>query len=121
MDPQVQHALAHGRLIDITTIGKATGQPRRIEIWFHNLDGHIYITGRPGRRDWYANLIANPTFTFHLKEDVKADLPAHARPITDTTEKRAVLTRIFQQPNWSGDLDAWMAHSPLIEVIFTTA
>ena len=65
MDEQVRHALGHGRTIDITTIGRASGEPRRIEIWFHNIDGHIYITGTPGRRDWYANLRADPNFTFH--------------------------------------------------------
>ena len=118
MDPQVQHALATERVIDITTIGKSSGQPRRIEIWFHNLDGRIYITGLPGRRDWYANLIANPAFTFHLKQALQADLPAHARPITEVSEKRAVLTRIFQQSGWSGDLEQWVAQSPLVEVTF---
>ncbi|MDQ2999008.1 MAG: nitroreductase/quinone reductase family protein [Chloroflexota bacterium] len=60
MDEQVRHALEHGRTIDITTIGRTSGEPRRIEIWFHNVDGHIYITGTPGRRSWYANLRANP-------------------------------------------------------------
>lgn len=121
MDPHVQHALDHGRVIDITTIGKNTGQPRRIEIWFHNLDGRIYITGLPGRRDWYANLIAHPAFTFHLKQGIQADLPAHARAITDAAEKRVVLTQVFQQPGWSGDLEQWVAQSPLVEVTFDVA
>src|SRR4051812_27381293 len=70
-------ALAQDRVIDITTIGRKTGEPRRIEIWFHRLDGRYYITGTPGRpRDWYANLVAQPGFTFHLKESATADLPA---------------------------------------------
>jgi F420H(2)-dependent quinone reductase len=44
------------RVIDITTTGRKTGEPRRIEIWFHRLDGRYFITGAPGRpRDWYAN------------------------------------------------------------------
>ena len=67
MDAQVQHALEQGGVIDITTSGRTTGQPRRIEIRFHHIAGQVYITGRPPRgRAWYANLLAHPEFTFHL-------------------------------------------------------
>ena len=118
MDEQVRQALAQGQTIDITTIGRKSGQPRRIEIWFHNFDGRIYITGRPGRRDWYANLHTNPNFTFHLKHDVRADLPARAVLIEEPEAKRALIQRVCQVPGWSGDLETWVAHSPLIEVVF---
>jgi deazaflavin-dependent oxidoreductase (nitroreductase family) len=80
MNKAVKQALERDRTIDITTRGRTTGQPRRTEIWFHNLDGHLYITGTPGRRDWYANLLANPEFTFHLKQRVQVDLSARATP-----------------------------------------
>jgi len=118
MDEQVRRALEQGQTIDITTIGRSSGQPRRIEIWFHNINGHIYITGRPGRRDWYANLRANPQLTFHLKHAVSADLPARAALIEDPEAKRVILERVLQTPGWSGDLDTWVAESPLIEVAF---
>jgi deazaflavin-dependent oxidoreductase (nitroreductase family) len=114
----VRRALAEGRTIDITTIGRRSGEPRRLEMWFHNLDGRIYITGTPGRRDWYANLVAHPAFTFHLKEGVAADLDARATPITDPTDRRAILTRVVGRVNRAADLDAWLAESPLVEVTF---
>ena len=47
MDDTIQRALDHGHTIDITTTGSRTGQPRRIELAFHNLDGRIYITAYP--------------------------------------------------------------------------
>ena len=37
MDEQVQHVLEQGGVIDITTRGRHTGQPRRIEIRFHHI------------------------------------------------------------------------------------
>ena len=116
MDEQVKQALECDRTIDITTTGRKTGQPRRIEIWFHNLDGHLYITGQPGRRDWYANMVANPEFTFHLKGRVKADLPARARPITDEVERREVMSRIIDGLGGGRDLEAWVEGSPLVEI-----
>ena len=48
--------LAENRTIDITTTGARSGEPRRIETWAWPLDGVLYLTGSPGRRDWYANL-----------------------------------------------------------------
>lgn len=116
MDEQVTRALARDQTIDITTTGRKTGLPRRIEIWFHHLDGRLYLTGLPGRRDWYANLQANPDFIFHLKERAQADLPARARPIVAEAERRAVLSRILQNLGGQRDLEAWVADSPLVEV-----
>ena len=116
MDQKVKRALERDQTIDITTTGRKTGLPRRIEIWFHNLDGHLYITGLPGRRDWYANLQANPEFIFHLKESMQADLPARARPIVDESERRAILVRILQNLGGPRDLEEWVARSPLVEI-----
>jgi len=118
MDERVQHALARDRTIDITTRGRNTGHPRRTEIWFHNIDGQVYITGTPGRRDWYANLLAHPEFTFHLKQSTKADLPARATPILDTASRRAIIASIHQTLGGARDLEAWVEGSPLVVVEF---
>ena len=116
MSEQVQRALAHDRTVDITTIGRRSGQPRRIEIWFHNLDGRIYISGRPGLRGWYANVVAHPDFEFHLKESAEADIRARAHPITDPAERRRVLSGVLAGIGREGALEDWVDHSPLIEV-----
>jgi len=116
MDEKIRQALATDRTIDITTIGRKSGEARRIEIWFHNVDGHLYITGTPGHRDWYANVAAHPDFTFHLKESVQADLPACARPITDAEEKRATLVPILTRLGRQADIERWVEESPLVEV-----
>lgn len=118
MNDDVRDALARDRTIDITTTGRSSSQPRRIEIWFHNLDGIVYITGLPGKRSWYANLLTHPDFIFHLKGSVAADLPAHATPVTDPAERRAALDRILQRLERSAELDDWMARSPLVAVQF---
>src|SRR4051794_23240769 len=94
MDASIAKALAPGpeatmadHTVDITTIGARSGAPRRIEIWFHNVEGTVYLTGLPGPRGWYANLLAHPHFTFHLTHAVRADLPATATPVTDPDER----------------------------------
>src|SRR3712207_4276007 len=116
MDAAIEQALKSDGLIDITTVGRKTGQPRRIEIAFHNFDGVLYITGMPGKRGWYANLVANPQFTFHLKQSAQADLPARATPITDEAERRRILSKVVEKWNQQDKLDAFVQSSPLVEV-----
>jgi Domain of unknown function (DUF385). len=115
-DVRVARSLEHGRLVEITTRGRQTGQLRRIELAFHNIGGRIYLSGRPGKRGWYANLVADPRFTFHLTDGVVADLPATARPVTDLAERRRLLSVIAA--SWGYDLDLMVASAPLVEVTF---
>ena len=118
LDERIQHALERDRTIDISTIGRKSGLTRRIEIWFYRAGGRIYLSGSPGRRSWYANLLANPEFTFHLKGSLRADLPAIARPITEPGERRAILNDILKDMKMERDLEAWVSRSPLMEVEF---
>ena len=121
MDAQIEQALKTDRLIDMTTFGKKTGKPHKVEIAFHNFDGRLYITGLPGKRDWYANMVAHPQFTFHLKQSVQADLPATATPITDEPTRRQVLTRVVVVGNRQAELEAFVSSSPLVEVALDDA
>jgi deazaflavin-dependent oxidoreductase (nitroreductase family) len=117
LDPAVRQALGRGHTIDITTTGRHSGAPRRIEIVFFNFGGRIYISGMPNphrERAWLLNLRADPRLTFHLKQLVTADLPATAREITDEAERRAVLPGIARV--WRRELEPMVQFSPLIEV-----
>ena len=116
MDAEIEHALKSDGLIDITTFGRKTGKPSKIEIAFHNFGGVLYISGKPGKRDWYANLVANPQFTFHLKKSIQADIPAKATPITDEAERRQVLSKIVAKWRQQDNLEAFVQSSPLVEV-----
>jgi len=129
MDPNVAKALeidrdssAVERTVDITTIGRRSGEPRRIETWFYRLDGTVYLTGMPGRRGWAANLEAEAAFTFHLKNGVEADLPARATQIVDEAERRRIMAELLDDlgsvSDRPRDLDAWVAGSPLFAVEF---
>ena len=118
MDDPIRAALSRGGTIDITTTGRRTGRPRRIEIVFHRIDGRMWISGMPSprKRAWLANLEADPHLTVHLKGPLAvADLPATARVVTDQAERRQVLERVAQA--WRRtDVDRMVVQSPLIEV-----
>jgi len=45
----------------LTTIGRRSGRPRRIEIWFTRHEGRYYLVSEHGRRSqWVRNLLADP-------------------------------------------------------------
>ena len=121
MDPEVEAALAADGTIDITTLGAQSGLPRRSEIWFLHLDGRTFITGTPGSRNWYANLLAHDRLTFHLKESVSADLEAGAVPVLDEPTRRWVFTQPHRWNDWyrsQATLEELVAGAPMVELFF---
>ena len=117
-DEAIRRVLRHGHTIDITTTGRMTGQPRRIEIVYFNFGGRLYMCGMPNpnrERAWLLNLRADPHFTFHLKSLIEADLPGIAREITDPAERRFIIELVAKA--WRRtDVDVMVEHSPLVEV-----
>lgn len=122
MDTTIWDAIKQGLTCDITTIGARSGMPRRIEIWYFVLDDQVYISGTPGRRDWLANLQANPAMTFHVKERARAHLAARATIISDEQTRRTIMGRIMRENSWFAEqhfnLEQWVQSSPLIRVDF---
>jgi deazaflavin-dependent oxidoreductase (nitroreductase family) len=118
MDARVHDALGHYQTIDLTTTGRRTGRPRRIEIALHNLGGRLLISGIPfagRRRAWLLNVGADPAVTLHLRTDPPIDVQGLAHEVTDPEERRALLERIARI--WGRtDLEAMVAHSPLMEI-----
>jgi len=121
MDSLIRSALNQGGIADITTIGRTTGRPHRLEIYFHQFDGELFLTGRPGpKRDWEANIESNPEFTLHLKRGVTADIPVRGEPEPDREVRAAILYRALTE-SWGsepgrvrGALDRWVEDAPFI-------
>jgi deazaflavin-dependent oxidoreductase (nitroreductase family) len=118
----VRDELRDDPTIDITTTGRRSGQPRRIEIWLLDVDGRFFITGTPGPRDWLANLIAEPNLLVHLKRRARLDLQAQAAPVADAATRRRVLEHL--QARWyrtQSSLDQLVETAPMVEVTFERA
>jgi deazaflavin-dependent oxidoreductase (nitroreductase family) len=113
--------LPHSQTIDLTTTGRRTGLPRRIEIVLHNFDGRLYISGLPNparQRAWLLNLQADPRLTVHLHGATPVDLAGRARVIADDAERRAIFAQVVRV--WRGqDIETMTRYSPLIEVSLT--
>jgi deazaflavin-dependent oxidoreductase (nitroreductase family) len=112
----VLRALDRQLTVEITTIGRRSGQPRRIETWRYRAAGRYWLTGSPGARDWYANLMVHPEFTLHLTD---LDVAVRGRLVTDPGERARVLGEIVPGLDWAGSLQSWLEGSPLVEIELT--
>jgi len=109
-------AFAETSTVDLTTVGRRSGELRTVEIWWFEIDGRFIITGTPGRRDWLANIRANPDVVLTVGTET---VPATAVEVGDVGFK----TRVFTDPmvGWyvtQTDLESLVANAPMIEVQF---
>ena len=96
-------------------MGRTSGEPRRIEIWWFRVDGRFVITGTPGPRDWYANVLSNPAIVVHVDG---LDLEATAVPISNQVFRRVVFTQ--PETSWyssMAQLEDLVAAAAMIEVV----
>ena len=120
MAEDIRTLLTKDEVVDITTTGRKSGDARRVEIRLHSLDGKLFITGRPGRpRSWYANMVATPVFTLHLKQGLKLDVQCTAVPVTEDGTRRKVFELMLAQEASMAHVDVveWTDVAPLVEVV----
>ena len=118
MDDATRQSLASTRTIDLTTTGRRSGDPARIEIWWFHIDGRFIITGTPGPRDWYANVLADERVTIHANG---GDHQGTAVPVTDPEFRRRVMTH--PETSWytsQTQLERLVAEAPMIEISFSS-
>lgn len=64
---------AHEPFAYFTTIGRVSGEPHRIEIWFAVESGRVYLlSGGRDRSDWVRNLMENPVITLEAGGEKRA-------------------------------------------------
>ena len=98
----------------LTTRGRASGLPHRIEIWFA-LDGDtLYLlSGGRERTDWVKNLRQTPQVTVELANVV---FTSRARVVEDEDERARALVHGKYTGSDGGDLTRWRRHALPIAV-----
>ena len=94
-------------VIDLTTVGRITGRPHTIEIWFAHRETKIYLLSGGGERsDWVRNLIRTPEVQVRAGRGVYHGV---GRIVTEPGEDRVARDSVHDKyaVRYRGDLTGW--------------
>lgn len=94
-------------VIELTTTGRVTGRPHRVEIWFALREATIYVlSGGGNRSDWVRNLTYNSEATIRAGE---SEYVGVGRIVIDKVEERLARDAVFAKYSslYSGNLSEW--------------
>ena len=105
----------------VTTTGRVTGRPHRIEIWYGVREATIYLLSGGGRRsDWVRNLEKEPDVTVRIEG---REYPGVARRVTDASEdayaRRALATK-YQGWIEGDEMSDWATQALVIAIDLET-
>lgn len=90
----------------LSTIGRVSGRPHTIEIWFALKGSILYLlSGNMDRADWVKNAWHQPAVTVRIREIV---LTGQARPVSDPSEDALARQLIGEKYHKEEDLDEWL-------------
>lgn len=99
-------ALAHEEYCYVTSTGRVTGRPHRIEIWFGMQSKTLYLLSGDGKSDWVKNIRVQPVVTVELGKRI---FTAQTRLVSDAQED--ALARRLLAEKYQG----WREGLPLSE------
>lgn len=91
----------------LTTSGRRTGRPHRIEIWYAVDGTTLYLLSGGGMSsDWVRNLCADPDVVVELGGEAR---PGRGRVLEPGAEADTARALVFAKyaPRYSGDLSGW--------------
>jgi deazaflavin-dependent oxidoreductase (nitroreductase family) len=95
----------------VTTTGRRTGRPHRIEIWFGtsaSVPNRIYLlSGGGDRSDWVKNLMADPTVRVRIGEREWTGLALLVTDPDEDSESRTLLATKYQGWEAGRTLSNW--------------
>jgi hypothetical protein len=66
MDSTEVSGVADEKYIYLTTIGRKTGNPHTVELWFAVAMGNIYLSHEGAYTDWMKNILKDDTVEFRI-------------------------------------------------------
>jgi deazaflavin-dependent oxidoreductase (nitroreductase family) len=100
-------ALAELNYAYLTTTGRVTGRPHRIEIWFALRDGVAYLlAGGRDRSDWVRNIMVSPDVVLEIGDRMRTTVARVLPPgETDALARRLLVDKY--QSRYGDDLSEW--------------
>jgi deazaflavin-dependent oxidoreductase (nitroreductase family) len=108
MDNKVFARLQNEEYCYLTTTGRVTGNPHKIEIWFGLNGKTVYLlSGNKDKSDWVKNMLKDPSVTVRI---ARKTFKATARIVKDKEEEmmaRNMLADKYYERKANGSLGSW--------------
>jgi deazaflavin-dependent oxidoreductase (nitroreductase family) len=105
----------------VTTNGRTSGRPHRIEIWFAaspTTDTIFMLSGGRERADWVRNLVASPRCTVEIGD---TRFVGYGRVIEGTDDEEPARTLVHDKYATGDDLASWRATALPVAIDLTPA
>ena len=105
----------------VTTTGRTTGRPHRIEIWFAVKPGRdtiFMLSGGRERADWVRNLVASPRCTVEIGDST---FVGYGRVIEGSADDDLARTLVHDKYAEADELRSWRATSLPVAIDLTPA
>ena len=91
----------------LTTIGRVTGRPHKIEIWFGLRNNTLYLLSGSETSDWVRNLLKNPTVTVGIAKHTFTGTARLVKEKEEDTTARYLLAEKYQEWEEGRTLSEW--------------
>ena len=91
----------------LTTIGRVTGKPHEIEIWFGLNVPTLYLMSGDGRSDWVKNLLKNPSVTVQIGNHTFSGTARLVNHEQEQTIARNMIADKYKEREADGSLSEW--------------
>lgn len=114
-------SIADEKYIYLTTIGRRTGRPHTVELWFAVAQGILYLSHEGRYTDWMKNILNKDRVTFTIRG---LDWEGTARIVRGgdafETGKYALYRKYYGDAR-KEVIDDWFSESTVIEILVDTA
>ncbi len=116
MDPHDLEPLKKEQFAYLTTLGRKSGKPHTVELWFALADGKIYLSHEGATTDWMRNIASNRRVSIRVGgANVEADAQIPTEAIAIKAGQKALYEKYYG-PASEATIDDWFELSKIIEL-----
>jgi deazaflavin-dependent oxidoreductase (nitroreductase family) len=103
--------------VELTTLGRKSGNPHTKPIWFVYDQGHFYLqSGKEGKTDWYQNLRKNPQLTLKIGTVTANGKAKFINDANETERIHELFSKKYLTARIAGAVGSSIGHGKAVEV-----
>jgi len=114
--PEILDTISKEKFAHLTTVGRKTGRPHTVEVWFSTAGQKIFLSHEGDYTDWMRNLAKNKHVTIRIgRSSLEADAAILSRGEPKELGKRSLYEKYYG-PASKPTIDDWFELSTIVEL-----